>query len=244
MLEWWRRMAEMTQAPDLRYTGQHQKTSSWWCRRAEMPQHHPCQTRVALRCLNDFQASTKSSARSFTSWLSSVSLYLHNFFSSTATWILYVKFPPWSILCVPVHLYIPRGSWVWPVLGCPQNSTSYCRKCCNIAENAVVLFVSHCQELELYVVRTAHINSSEPLVLTLRCSCLVMFFSPFRIRWYLQGRQEMAPESLFSLNLFLHIVDRLVLPSPTLWKISKPIDSKGKLEEWQRWEKSPREDWF
>lgn len=108
-----------------------------------------------------------------------------------------------------------------------------------IAENAEVLFVSHCQELELYVVRTAH-TSSESLVLTLRCSCLVMFLSPFRMRWYLQGRQEMAPESLLSLNLFLHIV----LPSPTLWKISKPIDSKGKLEEWQRCEKSPKEGWF
>lgn len=25
--------------------------------------------------------------------------------------------------------YMLRCSWVWPVLGCPQNSTSYCRKC-------------------------------------------------------------------------------------------------------------------
>lgn len=45
-----------------------------------------------------------------------------------------MKFPSWSILCMSLmdictHLYILSGNWVWAVLGCPQNSTGYCRKC-------------------------------------------------------------------------------------------------------------------
>lgn len=48
VLKWWSRMAEMTQAPNLRHVGQHQNTFSCWCRRAERPQCHPCQPSVAL----------------------------------------------------------------------------------------------------------------------------------------------------------------------------------------------------
>lgn len=39
-----------------------------------------------------------------------------------------MKFASWSILHMSVHLYLLRDNWVWPVLGCPQNSTGYCRK--------------------------------------------------------------------------------------------------------------------
>lgn len=87
-------------------------------------------------------ASTKSSARSFTSWLSSVSLYLHNFFFTPQqpeyyTWNFH---PGASYVCQSLCTY--WGNWVWaaPVT----------------AENAGFWFVSHCQELELYFLRITH----------------------------------------------------------------------------------------
>lgn len=233
MLEWWSRMAEMTQEPNLRHTKAASKNLQLLVQKGRDTPESPLPAQCgSLGTLMDFKPVLNPLlGPSLLDCLLLVSTSTI-FFPSTATWILHMKFPPWSILCMSAH------PTYWDAVG-SDLSWAILRTAPVIAENAGVLFVSHCQELELYVVRTAH-TSSESLVLTLRCSCLVMFFSPFRMRWYLQGRQEMAPESLLSLNLFLHIV----LPSPTLWKISKPIDSKGKLEEWQRCEKSPKEGWF
>lgn len=54
---------------------------------------------------------------------------------------------------------------------------------------------------------------SESLALTLGYSFFDILLSQSRILWYLQGRQEKVNESLFSLIVFFHFIDRLPLPS-------------------------------
>lgn len=175
-------------------------------------------------------ASTKSSARSFTSWLSSVSLYLHNFFFTPQqpeyyTWNFH---PGASYVCQSLCTY--WGNWVWPVLGSPQSSTSYCRKCwilvCLSLPRTGALFF----EDNPYPALSLWLSPWDVLA----WSC---FFhhsgcaGTCRVdrRWHLSPFSAWIYFCILWTGLFFFYL---------------PSKYQRKLEEWQRCEKSPREDWF